>query len=74
MGVDVICVKIKRVSDTGVTSVWRVTAPTLLRALELFPGEVIFPLDEKEFFSPRLTRGFEATEVVEGVRKSDNPI
>jgi hypothetical protein len=61
----VICVRIKRVSKSGARVVWLVTVPTILRALELVPGEVIFPLNTDEFFRFQSPGGARATEVTD---------
>ena len=45
--------------------VWLVTVPTILRALELVPGEVIFPLNTDEFFRFQSPGGARATEVTD---------
>jgi hypothetical protein len=49
----------------GAVSIGKVTAPTVLRALELVPGELIFPLDEKEFFSTSISSGIRVTKIGE---------
>jgi hypothetical protein len=61
----VICVRIKRVSKSGERVVWLVTVPTILRALELVPGEVIFPLNTDEFFHLQSSGRARATEVTD---------
>jgi hypothetical protein len=49
----------------GAVSIGKVTAPTVLRALELVPRELIFPLDEKEFFSTSISSGIRVTKIGE---------
>jgi hypothetical protein len=44
-------VRIRQRRADGGQTVWRVTAPTIRKALAAVPGDVVFPLRPEEFFA-----------------------
>ena len=46
-----VTVRIRERRADGGQTVWRVTAPTIRKALAAVPGDVVFPLRPEEFFA-----------------------
>ena len=46
-----ITVRIRERRADGGQTVWKVTAPTIHKALAAVPGDVVFPLQSEEFFA-----------------------
>jgi hypothetical protein len=46
-----ITVRIRERRADGGQTVWKVTAPTIRKALAAVPGDVVFPLQSEEFFA-----------------------
>jgi len=46
-----ITVRIRQKRADGGQTVWKVTAPTIQKALAAVPGDVTFPLRPEEFFA-----------------------
>jgi hypothetical protein len=46
-----ITVRIRERRAHGGQTVWKVTAPTIQKALAAVPGDVVFPLQPEEFFT-----------------------
>jgi hypothetical protein len=46
-----ITVRIREGRADGGQTVWKVTAPTIRKALAAVPGDVVFPLQPEEFFT-----------------------